>query len=169
VNQMTDKKSNESRRKLLKSIAAGGGAVIAGKSLPENWTKPVVDSVMLPAHAQTSVCTLTMEVLDEAGAVIPTGTTITIATPRPQADFRGTVSPPELGAGNTVTLTWTSPDGSFGQAFPVIQPDGTWSTGLIDLDFACDGLATTYVATTGCAGADATWNFISDNPGSPCP
>ena len=51
---MTDKKSIESRRKLLKSIAAGGGAIVAGKSLPETWTRPVVDSVMLPAHAQTS-------------------------------------------------------------------------------------------------------------------
>jgi len=52
---MTDKKSNESRRKLLKSIAAGSGAIVAGKSLPESWSRPVVDSVMLPAHAQTSI------------------------------------------------------------------------------------------------------------------
>ena len=51
---MTNKKSNESRRKLLKSIAAGSGAIVAGKSLPESWSRPVVDSVMLPAHAQTS-------------------------------------------------------------------------------------------------------------------
>jgi len=47
--------SNEKRRKLLKSIAAGSGAVIAGKSMPEGWTKPVVDSVLLPVHAQTSI------------------------------------------------------------------------------------------------------------------
>ena len=51
---MTDKKSSESRRKLLRSIAAGSGAVVAGKSLPESWSRPIVDSVMLPAHAQTS-------------------------------------------------------------------------------------------------------------------
>jgi|GEM_PF-1175315 len=51
---MKDKKSGESRRKLLKSIAAGSGAIVAGKSLPESWSRPVVDSVMLPAHAQTS-------------------------------------------------------------------------------------------------------------------
>ncbi|MDB4522266.1 hypothetical protein N9100_02525 [Gammaproteobacteria bacterium] len=51
---MTDKKSSENRRKLLKSIAAGSGAIVAGKSLPESWSRPVVDSVMLPAHAQTS-------------------------------------------------------------------------------------------------------------------
>ena len=46
--------SNEKRRKLLKSIAAGSGAVIAGKSLPGSWSRPVVDAVTLPAHAQTS-------------------------------------------------------------------------------------------------------------------
>ena len=47
--------SDKSRRKLLKSIAAGSGAVIVGKSLPESWSRPVVDSVMLPAHAVTSM------------------------------------------------------------------------------------------------------------------
>ncbi|MCK5359529.1 MAG: hypothetical protein KAJ95_02825, partial [Gammaproteobacteria bacterium] len=46
--------SDQSRRKLLKSIAAGSGAIVAGKSLPESWSRPVVDSVLLPAHAQTS-------------------------------------------------------------------------------------------------------------------
>jgi len=51
---VSDKKSSESRRNLLKSIAAGGGAIVAGKTLPEKWTAPVVDSVLLPAHAQTS-------------------------------------------------------------------------------------------------------------------
>ncbi len=35
-------------------MAAGSGAIIAGKSLPDAWTSPVVDSVILPAHAQTS-------------------------------------------------------------------------------------------------------------------
>lgn len=45
---------NKPRRKLLKSIAAGSGVVITGKSLPESWLKPVVSSVILPAHAQTS-------------------------------------------------------------------------------------------------------------------
>jgi hypothetical protein len=49
-----NEKKSISRRKLLKSLAASGGAVIAGKSLPESWSRPVVDSVMLPAHALTS-------------------------------------------------------------------------------------------------------------------
>ena len=46
--------SDQSRRKLLKSLAAGSGAIIAGKSLPESWSKPIVKSVVLPAHAETS-------------------------------------------------------------------------------------------------------------------
>lgn len=46
--------SDQSRRKLLKSIAFGSGVVVAGKTLPDNWSRPVVDSVMLPTHAQTS-------------------------------------------------------------------------------------------------------------------
>lgn len=52
---MSDKKNSDSRRKLLKSIAAGSGAVIAGKGLPDSWSRPVVDAVMLPAHAKTSL------------------------------------------------------------------------------------------------------------------
>ena len=51
---MTDKKSSASRRELLKTIAAGSGAIVAGKTLPESWSKPVVDSVILLAHAATS-------------------------------------------------------------------------------------------------------------------
>lgn len=39
----------------MKGLAVGSGAVIAGKSLPDNWMRPAVDSVILPAHAQTSV------------------------------------------------------------------------------------------------------------------
>jgi len=51
---MKKRNSDESRRKILKSIAAGSGAIVAGKTLPENWARPVVDSVILPSHAQTS-------------------------------------------------------------------------------------------------------------------
>jgi hypothetical protein len=53
----TDKKSGDTsttsgRRRLLK-VFAGGGVVA---TIPVHWVRPVVDSVMLPAHAQTSGC-----------------------------------------------------------------------------------------------------------------
>ncbi len=43
------------RRRILKALATGTGAVATVKLAPEKWTKPVVDSVLLPAHAQTTV------------------------------------------------------------------------------------------------------------------
>ena len=51
---MKDKSHIQSRRNLLKAIAGLGGAVAVGKALPQRWTQPVVDAVLLPAHAQTS-------------------------------------------------------------------------------------------------------------------
>lgn len=49
---MTDK--TIIRRKLLKSLAAGTGAAAAGNAMPESWTKPVLDTVVLPSHARTT-------------------------------------------------------------------------------------------------------------------
>lgn len=46
--------ANPARRRLLKALTAGGAGAAAVKSLPERWTKPVVDTVMLPAHAQAT-------------------------------------------------------------------------------------------------------------------
>ena len=43
------------RRKLLKSVVAGGGAATVASMMPDKWARPVVDSVMLPSHAQTSL------------------------------------------------------------------------------------------------------------------
>lgn len=43
------------RRYVLKSVALSGTVLAA---LPAKWQKPVVDSVLLPAHAQATVCPL---------------------------------------------------------------------------------------------------------------
>lgn len=42
------------RRDALRKILAGGGIVVGAESLPGNWSKPLIDSVILPAHAQTT-------------------------------------------------------------------------------------------------------------------
>ena len=51
---MIDKKISKTRRKIIKSTAVGGGVFGTIKNVPETWTKPVIESVMLPAHAQTT-------------------------------------------------------------------------------------------------------------------
>lgn len=47
------------RRRLLQAITAAG---VTSAALPDRWNRPVVDSVLLPAHAQATpvdVCALT--------------------------------------------------------------------------------------------------------------
>jgi hypothetical protein len=51
---MKNTKLSERRRKLLKTITVGSGAVVSTQVLPEHWVKPIVNSVLLPVHAQTS-------------------------------------------------------------------------------------------------------------------
>ena len=51
---MSSGKAASARRKLIMSLAAGGGVLTAGKMVPNTWVKPVVDSVVMPAHAQCS-------------------------------------------------------------------------------------------------------------------
>lgn len=51
TNEITEKSTNK-RRKFLAGITTGAAA--AGVASTGNWVKPVVDNVILPAHAQTS-------------------------------------------------------------------------------------------------------------------
>ncbi len=44
------------RREALKALAAAGGALTAAAFLPGQWAKPLVESGVLPAHAQGSAC-----------------------------------------------------------------------------------------------------------------
>ncbi|MFT5114595.1 MAG: hypothetical protein ACI8P9_003933 [Parasphingorhabdus sp.] len=41
----------QARRRLMKSVTASG---VGLSILPKSWGKPLVDSVVLPAHAQTT-------------------------------------------------------------------------------------------------------------------
>ncbi len=42
------------RRKLVKSLLAGSAVVAGSTALPQTWTRPVTEIVMLPAHAQAT-------------------------------------------------------------------------------------------------------------------
>lgn len=48
---MSDKKTTNSRRRLLKSAMIGGGVLGASQ---DKWSRPIIDSVVLPAHATTT-------------------------------------------------------------------------------------------------------------------
>lgn len=52
--QADDSNPVAARRKILRTIVTGGGLGATAAFVPTTWTKPVVDAVTLPAHAQTS-------------------------------------------------------------------------------------------------------------------
>jgi len=49
---MTKLEAKLSRRKAMTVMAAVGGTTVF---LPHQWSKPILDAVVLPAHAQTSM------------------------------------------------------------------------------------------------------------------
>lgn len=75
------------RRPLLKAIGATIGAGTALGILPKSWTRPVVHSVIVPAHAAASPGTTatttgtTGTVTTATTVTVTTGTTATSTTP----------------------------------------------------------------------------------------
>lgn len=51
--EVNDDRPRHSRRRLIQLLTAGG-VVTTAKIIPGEWTRPVVESVSLPAHAQTT-------------------------------------------------------------------------------------------------------------------
>jgi len=56
------------RRALLGAISGAG--MIGAAKLPGQWARPVVDHVLLPAHAQASPCVFTCEIFGSASTSV---------------------------------------------------------------------------------------------------
>ena len=69
---------NPTRRKLIKSAVAGGVVVTAAELMPTNWTKPVIQSVVLPAHAATTMLTYTVTVTNNTTAQVLTPAVVVV-------------------------------------------------------------------------------------------
>ncbi len=52
--EQTEATASPARRRLLRVLAGAGGVVATGALLPEKWTQPLVNRVLVPAHAQAT-------------------------------------------------------------------------------------------------------------------
>ena len=77
---MTDKKIKSEKRKTLKAALVAGGTIAASGAAPQKWTRPVVNSVTLPAHASAT-----------QGGGDPSGGTTVAPTTMPPAQITCTV------------------------------------------------------------------------------
>lgn len=107
------------RRQLIKALAAGGGVITSSTLLPSAWTRPVVDAVVLPSHAQT-----TCSPVDDEYFLNPGNPGASVPAPGVLAnDSCSTVtgfSAPTVLQGGSVTFLNVNPDGSFN--YTVTQP-----------------------------------------------
>lgn len=86
------------RRSAIRKISVGVGALTAISVLPEQWTRPIIEQIVLPAHAAPSgivlndPCELTLTAGDQAS------TSVTVRV-------RGQITPAVAGLGARVTAT----------------------------------------------------------------
>jgi hypothetical protein len=71
----------ETRRKVLRNTLIGG-AVISTGALPEKWSKPVLDSVILPVHAETTDDSDSNPGGNPTTTAAPTTTPVATTTPK---------------------------------------------------------------------------------------
>lgn len=68
---------NNTKRKTLKLIGIAGGIGASGLSSLDKWAKPVIQSVVLPAHAETSL-TMNNGSYSDTGVLLTSGITPSI-------------------------------------------------------------------------------------------
>lgn len=164
------------RRRLMTALAAGGSVAVTGKVAPDKWNAPILQTVILPAHARTSIgidpCCNQVSVLscsatnivaeDDDGAddpftsdqVYQGGTTHVVdgfLCDMGDLALQATVtlSPEQAQCGNSVTVTFAGnlqDDADDGQG----QATAVQSGQTIELGFDCN------TADTGCLFNDAS-------------
>ena len=108
----TTANEREQRRKAVRNILLGGGAAVtASQATDVRWAKPILDSVVLPAHAST-----TEEVLSASDSRFAAQNAVylsyectdTSSTAEVLIDIGGHISLPIAGVKVKLVLTWTS-------------------------------------------------------------
>lgn len=146
--------AQQSRRRVLKGLTGSGGLILGAKALPEQWTRPIVNSVVLPVHAQTIAPP--PPPLSDACLNVFTGFFPGITVPN-SGLFGGTVN-----AGETVTVSNSVISGS--GTHQLESPPGSIVSGPVSLDqplvftFPTSGNFDVLHVLSGSATVDITWS-----------
>lgn len=153
-NEVPDPKDSN-RRKAVKKLVAGAGALAAYHVMPTDWSKPLIEQVFLPAHAQTSGVSLH----DPCRVEIVSGTQV---SPPVVVRVTGEVMPGIPGLVAQIVAT------PVGAGSPQTATTTTDSNGDFAADFSFPDIGITYVsATTTVTGANGSATCGQDVPGVP--
>ena len=150
---------NQSRRKALKTIAAGSAAAGA-LAMTGKWSKPVVNSIILPAHAQATngaaPATCTTQVTSACYKVdLGKAAHGKIVLPLAGVSVAGSITPPQAGVAITVEIrtilinqssrtdtlqTTTDSSGSFNVTQTWTASDGVASISGVTVTGPCNSL-----------------------------
>lgn len=122
-----------SRRKAVKKIVGGVSALAAYHTLPVNWSKPIIEQVFLPAHAQTSgcpgcslndPCTITITSGNSTSSQVVVQVVGRIDQPIAGLPATITVTPQGAGIAPPVLSTVTDTEGKFTGTFTITGGPG---------------------------------------------
>ncbi len=137
--------SDTGRRKAIKKIAIGVGALASIHALPEQWTRPIVDQIAMPAHAATSgtslhdPCTITRVSGDQSTASV----TIRVngfVTP-PTANLPTSIIGTSSRGGSVTVNTTTAANGTFQGSLTLNDGPGITSISVVTTVTGADGSA----------------------------
>jgi len=136
------KKPSSGRRKVIQAALG-----MAGTTAVYKWKKPIVNTVFLPAHAQTSVCLFTAtEVLDLPGAFEPQASTCDTTI------MNWSLNVPIPGPATIETIVATNPDHEILQPSSLPQRIPSNSSLMVSLRQAVPGCDNTSLASVDLTG-----------------
>lgn len=135
----------EKRRKAVRNILmAGGSAFTASKLASTEWTKPVIESVVLPAHAATSNVAFS---INDPVSLSYSCTSSTYGNFL--IDITGYIDQPIAGITVRLVLSWT-PNGSMTSPLPdiIVQTDANGNYQSLGNDIGYGPLTSAMVVAT---------------------
>lgn len=125
---------NGDRRSALKTVLTGATILTV---LPKQWQKPIINSVVLPAHAQASVCPMLVlgnGTFSPGSAAGTCGLSIELLSSDPVEDLEIlSISNSTLAMGDAVTY----PMGTAGTVSSLIGLEINWVGQAVGAPFAC--------------------------------
>jgi len=148
-----------SRRRILKMIAGAGAVAGTGRAVPDRWTQPIVDAVLLPAHAQSTLlpaCSTTpLALLGEVSWEDNGGDRVTLSI---NPGFDGAAGSALLDQSGNFSGSLAASGGECANGQPVTQ-DGTFQGNLNTSNGAVSGSFTHRILCGGVVICTSSGNF----------